>query len=437
MLTENIKLKNIVFLLLIFITQASDTFSLNYWNAISSPVSKTLTKCFFINSSTGWISGDSGTIIRTTNSGNNWVIQNSGTSNNIEDIFFLNERLGWALTYQVFPDSNEFPGTEILTTTNGGNNWLSSMFPDTNMFMKSVYYLDSLKGFLGGISAAIVMTTNAGFSWRYTDTDSSLLFILPVFKIDFYDNNLGYACGGFRDISGITWVTTNGGFNWKGTILAPEPFFDLTILNNQKTICAGGDLEYGSSIARTTDQGANWFYDTLGVFGLATGIDNRTPSEIWMATSYAEKFIYSLDTGITWTALETPDNSAIFDLDFTDTTYGFACGVNGVILKYDRTKSSLNNNNDLLADRGFNLYQNYPNPFNPKTVIRYSLSETRFTSIKIYNVLGHEVAALVSEKQNPGSYKVEFDGTNLPSGIYYYKITSGKYSAIKRMVLIK
>lgn len=437
MLTGNIKLKNIVILLLIIITQASDSFSLNYWNAISSPVSNTLTKCFFINSSTGWISGDSGTIIRTTNSGNNWVIQNSGTSNNIEDIFFLNERLGWALTYQVFPDSNEFPGTEILTTTNGGNSWLSSMFPDTNMFMKTVYYVDSLRGFLGGISAAIVMTTNAGISWRYTDTDSSLLFILPVFKIDFYDNNLGYACGGFRDISGITWVTTNGGFNWKGTILAPEPFFDLTILNDQKAICAGGDLEYGSSIARTTDQGSNWYYDTLGVFGLATGIDNRTPSEIWMATSYAEKFIYSLDTGITWTAVETPDNSAIFDLDFADTTYGFACGVNGVILKYDRTKSSINNNNNLLSDRSFNLYQNYPNPFNPKTVIRYSLNESRFTSLKIYNVLGNEVAALVSEKQNPGSYNVEFDGTNLPSGIYYYKITSGKYTAVKRMVLIK
>lgn len=437
MFTKNIKLKNILFQGLITLILVSNSFSLNYWNTISSPVSKSLTKCFFINSNTGWISGDSGTIIRTTNSGNNWVIQNSGTSNNIEDIFFLNERLGWALTYQVFPDSNEFPGTEILTTTNGGNNWLSSMFPDTNMFMKTVYYLDSLRGFLGGISAAIVMTTNAGISWRYTDTDSSLLFILPVFKIEFYDNNLGYACGGFRDISGITWVTTNGGFNWKGTILAPEPFFDLTILNNQKTICAGGDLEYGSSVARTTDQGANWYYDTLGVFGLATGIDNRTPSEIWMATSYAEKFIYSIDTGITWTAVETPGNSAIFDLDFADTTYGFACGVNGVILKYDRTKSSVINSSNVLTELNFNLYQNYPNPFNPKTVIRYSLNENRFTSLKIYNVLGNEVAALVSEKQNAGSYNIEFDGTDLPSGIYFYKITSGKYTAVKRMVLIK
>jgi len=436
-LTKNFRLKIVVFLILITISHISNSFSQVYWNAIPSPVSKTLTKCFFINPSTGWISGDSGTIIRTTNSGNNWTILNSGTFNNIEDIFFLNERLGWALTYQVFPDSNEFPGTEILTTTNGGNIWLSSMFPDTNMFMKTVYYMDSLRGFLGGISAAIVMTTNAGISWTYTDTDSNLVFVLPVFKIEFYDDFLGYACGGFRDIAGITWVTTNGGYNWKGTVLAPEPFFDLTILNSQKTICAGGDLEYGSSIARTSDRGNSWFYDTLGVFGLATGIDNRTPSEIWMATSYAEKFIYSIDTGITWSPVETPDNSAIFDLDFADTTYGFACGVNGVILKYDRTKSSVINSNQELAERNFNLYQNYPNPFNPRTVIRYSLSENQNTSLKIYDVLGNEVVSLVNEKQNSGSYNIEFDGTNLPSGIYFYKITSGKYSAVKRMVLIK
>ena len=281
------------------------------------------------------------------------------------------------------------------------------------------------------------MTTNAGISWTYTDTDSNLVFVLPVFKIEFYDDFLGYACGGFRDIAGITWVTTNGGYNWKGTVLAPEPFFDLTILNSQKTICAGGDLEYGSSIARTSDRGNSWFYDTLGVFGLATGIDNRTPSEIWMATSYAEKFIYSIDTGITWSPVETPDNSAIFDLDFADTTYGFACGVNGVILKYDRTKSSVINSNQELAERNFNLYQNYPNPFNPRTVIRYSLSENQNTSLKIYDVLGNEVVSLVKEKQNSGSYNIEFDGTNLPSGIYFYKITSGKYSAVKRMVLIK
>lgn len=415
----------------------ASSYSQSYWTVIPGPTSKTLTGCFFINSETGWISGDSGTIIQTKNSGADWVIQNSGTFNNIEGIFFLNERLGWALTYNVFPDSAGFQGTEILKTTNGGNTWSSSMFPDTNMFMKTVFFLDSLRGFLGGISSRIFMTTNAGTSWINTDTDSGLVFVLPVFKIEFYDNNIGYACGGFRDIAGICWVTTNGGLKWKGTVLAPEPFFDLTILNNQITISAGGDLEYGSSIARTVNQGSNWFYDTLGVFGLATGIDNRTSSEIWMAASYAGKFIYSLDTGITWTNSDTPDNTAIFDLDFADSLIGFACGVNGTILKYDRTSSSVTENSLTVPDKRFELSQNYPNPFNPKTTISYSIFENRFVSIKIYDVLGNEVAQLVNKMQKSGSYKIEFDGTNLPSGIYFYGITSDKYSEIKKMLLIK
>lgn len=425
-----------LYLILTFMMSGS-SYSQNYWSIIPGPTSKTLTNCFFINPSTGWISGDSGTIIHTTNSGNNWEIQNSGTFNNIESIFFLNERLGWALTYNVFPDSTGFQGTEILTTVNGGNNWNSSLFPDTNMFMKTVFFLDSLKGFMGGISAAIVMTTNAGISWTYTDTDTTLLFKLPVFNIKFFDNNLGYACGGFRDIAGITWVTTNGGFNWKGTVLAPEPFFDLTILNNQNTICAGGDLEYGSSIASTTNMGNTWYYDTLGVFGLATGIDHRTPSEIWMAASYAGKFIYSADTGITWTPIETPGNTAVFDIDFADTSIGFACGVNGSILKYDKTSSPVINNSVVVSNSDFELLQNYPNPFNPKTIIRYSLFENKFITLKIFDVLGNEVASLVNEKQKAGSYIVNFEGTNYPSGIYFYKITSDEYSVTKRMLLIK
>jgi photosystem II stability/assembly factor-like uncharacterized protein len=246
-------IKTITILQFTFLLINENSYSQNHWSVISSPTARTLTNCYFINSNTGWFSGDSGTIIRTTNGGIDWDIQNSGTFNNIGDIFFLNERLGWAVTFVVFPDSLQFPGTLLLKTTNGGNTWTNSMFPDTNMYMSCVYYLDSLKGFLGGIGASIVLTTNNGVSWTYTDTDSTLMFGLPVFKIKFYDNNLGYACGGFRDIAGITWVTTNGGINWKGNVLAPEPFFDLTILNNQKTICSGGDLEYGSSVARTSN----------------------------------------------------------------------------------------------------------------------------------------------------------------------------------------
>ncbi|MEZ4688975.1 MAG: T9SS type A sorting domain-containing protein [Ignavibacteria bacterium] len=305
-----------------------------------------------------------------------------------------------------------------------------------------MFFVDSLKGFMGGVGSTIVMTTDNGNNWTKTRTDSTIQLLLPVFKVKFHDDNpqIGYACGGFRDIAGITWVTRDGGLNWLGTVLAPEPFFDLTVLDDQKTICSGGDLEYGSSVARTTNQGTNWIYDTLGVFGLSYGIDQRTPSEIWMASGYSEKFLISRDTGITWSPVPTPENTAVFDVVFTDTTYGYSCGGNGKILKYDRTTSSISVVENQIFPNDYILEQNYPNPFNPVTNLGFGISEPGFVSLNIYDGLGREVQTLVNERLAPGSYNYKFSTINsqLPSGIYFYSLTvDGVLIDTKRMVLLK
>jgi len=83
------------------------------------------------------------------------------------------------------------------------------------------------------------------------------------------------------------------------------------------------------------------------------------------------------------------------------------------------------------------LEQNYPNPFNPKTIINYELPITNYVLIKVYDVLGNEVSTLVNEKQNAGSYEVEFDGSNFASGVYYYKLTSDGFAETKKMLLTK
>jgi hypothetical protein len=93
----------------------------------------------------------------------------------------------------------------------------------------------------------------------------------------------------------------------------------------------------------------------------------------------------------------------------------------------------------------YKLYQNYPNPFNPSTNIRYQipiLSSPHALSgdlvlLKVYDILGKEVATLVNEKQSPGVYEVTFDGSQYPSGIYFYKLVAGDFSEVKRMILIK
>lgn len=85
----------------------------------------------------------------------------------------------------------------------------------------------------------------------------------------------------------------------------------------------------------------------------------------------------------------------------------------------------------------FELSQNYPNPFNPSTVISYQIPTDDFVSLKVYNILGSEVATLVNENKSAGSYNVTFDASNLASGIYLYKIQSGNFSAVKKLTLLR
>ena len=85
----------------------------------------------------------------------------------------------------------------------------------------------------------------------------------------------------------------------------------------------------------------------------------------------------------------------------------------------------------------YDLMQNYPNPFNPSTAISYKLSAFSPVTLKVYDILGREVATLVNQNQNPGNYTVVFDASRLPSGVYFYRLTAGTYTATKKMMVVK
>jgi len=99
---------------------------------------------------------------------------------------------------------------------------------------------------------------------------------------------------------------------------------------------------------------------------------------------------------------------------------------------------------DKSNNKTFTLSQNYPNPFNPTTTIKYSVPASlnpskggTLVQLKVYDMLGREIASLVNEEQKPGNYEVEFNGSNLASGIYFYRIVTNNYTAVKKMLLLK
>ena len=98
---------------------------------------------------------------------------------------------------------------------------------------------------------------------------------------------------------------------------------------------------------------------------------------------------------------------------------------------------SVEENQSETLPSAFDMYQNYPNPFNPATVIKYQVSNTAHVSIKVYDLIGREVAVLIDEVKEPGVYEVNFESKNLASGIYFYKMIAGDFTSVKKMNLLK
>ena len=128
-------------------------------------------------------------------------------------------------------------------------------------------------------------------------------------------------------------------------------------------------------------------------------------------------------------------------LDNSGNVYGCSSSMvsgqrqNYLTFKYSQGTGVYSNSGNI--PHNFSLSQNYPNPFNPTTHLKFGIGDLGFVSLKVYDLLGKEVATLVNEKLSPGSYSVEFDGSNLSSGMYFYKLTSNGFSEVKKMTFLK
>ncbi len=105
-----------------------------------------------------------------------------------------------------------------------------------------------------------------------------------------------------------------------------------------------------------------------------------------------------------------------------------------LIMHYSGT-TSISYQNNTAAD--YDLYQNYPNPFNPTTNLEFGISKLGFVTLKVFDIMGKEVATLVNSELKPGTYKYKFDASDLPGGTYFYRLSAEDFTETKRMILLK
>ncbi len=413
------------------------------WERMEIAVSVNLNDIHFIDSITGWCVGDSGIIIHTYDGGNSWEIQQSNTTNNIKTVFFISNDIGFASAHNftILPY-----GTDLLSTNDGGETWTVSRYPEDNIFITSIYYHDSLNGWMGGTPHAIVNTIDGGQTWNQASIDTSTLAFFPVLNITFYNQKYGYASGGIFDIAGVIWITDNSGVDWKAisTDYAPaDEVHGIYPFDSLRIIGSGGDPDfgYGAGFMNTYDGGFSWEYDEIGVQGIAYDIDFVDSMEGWAPLGPERSFVFTMDAGLTWTSTPTPDNTSIFKVDFPDESHGYAIGRDGAFLAFNPS-IPVGVGNLLSDNKKITLSQNFPNPFSQNTTIKIRVPKN-INSIKLPVLHFYDSNGKLLLEKEPNfisgdEYGFTIDGSNMANGIYNYNIsTYYGLSETKKAVLFR
>jgi len=171
-------------------------------------------------------------------------------------------------------------------------------------------------------------------------------------------------------------------------------------------------------------------------------IDYDKDSTLYIGTDAG--VFYTDDLGNTWSVLGPGlPNSPVFDINYHQPTRKLVAGTHGrSLFEFDLDGiTSIENDNKIIAE-DFELYQNYPNPFNPSTRIAFTLTSDSNVKISVYDITGQKIVDIINNNYQAGKHEVHFNGSDLSSGIYFYKITANgsdgrTYSNIKKMILMK
>jgi hypothetical protein len=186
----------------------------------------------------------------------------------------------------------------------------------------------------------------------------------------------------------------------------------------------------------TNNNGANWILVNNGI--PTQYISSLISSGVNLFAGTAAGAYFSANNGTSWISKNQGISSTDSITALTISGNYIFAGVSGKFVWRRLYQDIINvqNISGVVPDN-YSLSQNYPNPFNPSSVIRFQIKDSRFVTLKVYDVLGKEIADLVNENLKAGIYEVTFDGSKLASGTYIYKIIAGNFSDTKRMLMIK
>jgi hypothetical protein len=332
--------------------------------------------------------------------------------------------------------NNIFAGTldsGVYISTNNGINWVQSAL--NNQDIRSFVTLgNDIYAGTGYTYGGVFVSTNNGITWAQTSLNNKYVTSLTtlgtnIFAGIFYPTTF----------TGSIYRSTNGGINWTETPYNNNPVWSLITLGSN--IFAGtsyAPAQGGGCVYLSTNNGINWIQTALN--NQAVGCFLIYGNVIFAGSGSDGGVFLSSNNGTSWVQKNQgfPYNIIYIYSMIISNDYIFAC-INYYTPIWRRSISNILGIKKIseLVPLSYILYQNYPNPFNPSTNIKYQITNNSLVTLRVFDLLGREIETLVNEQQFPGTYSVNWNADNYPSGVYFYTFTAGEFKDTKKMILVK
>ena len=363
-----------------------------------------------------------GGVSLSTDNGNTWVAINNGlTSTDVPTL--------------IVQGTNIFAGTfnrGVFLSTNSGTSWtaVNNGLPkdpyDTNYYAIVQTFAISGINLFAGTYYGVFLSTNSGTSW--TSVNSGLTYA-NVITLAVKDTNLIAGTNG-----GGVFLSTNNGTNWTNVGIALSMNAVHAFTRIDANIFASGYAH----VFLSTDMGAHWeTIENGGTLNKDTWSLAVSGTNLFAGTYNGGVFL-STNNGSLWMTVNDglQDSTGYVFAFASNDTYLFAA--TGHVWRRSLSEMVTGIENEVnQTPSQYVLQQNYPNPFNPATTIFFSLRSKSSVSMKVFDIVGREVAILVSEEMSAGNHTCRWNAANMASGIYFYRLQAGLFTDTKKLVLLR